>query len=176
MHLSPLTGIETVHSNKKWGFNLDASFTPYGDWNHLRGRWHESKFLMHLSPLTGIETICAFIVVLLVSDASFTPYGDWNDWSVAVEVRLFWMHLSPLTGIETVVLHTDIVVVLRCISHPLRGLKHCDSVVCAFCCNDASLAPYGDWNTFSPSSTADCVMNASSPLRGLKISLFLCAF
>ena len=53
MHLSPLTGIETLDEN-----NIVSS----------NG--------MHLSPLTGIETASSASTVSLFTDASFTPYGD----------------------------------------------------------------------------------------------------
>ena len=80
MHLSPLTGIETL----LFFLNLirrlfDASFTPYGDWN--RSFWSNGvDVVMHLSPLTGIETWWAMPSLRIAS----------------------LMHLSPLTGIETI--------------------------------------------------------------------------
>ena len=54
------------------------------------------------------------------------------------------MHLSPLTGIETIEAGTSTIAAIRCIFHPLRGLKQGRSVLVVFAAADASFTPYGD--------------------------------
>ncbi len=61
---------------------------------------------MHLAPLTGTETMIV---------TSIFDFG-------------LWMHLAPLTGTETSLLFRAVVLFLRCISRPSRGLKP------ALCC------------------------------------------
>ena len=195
MHLSPLTGIETTWSQSLismliWCIfhplrglkplaakanlarTIDASFTPYGDWNeevqevacdaiamHLSpltgietifpSQSSIGRAWMHLSPLTGIETVVSHVVARKPqNDASFTPYGDWNCRQTASNLGWMVMHLSPLTGIETSVEQMKFPFKYRCIFHPLRGLKlrsHDQNESRDF---DASFTPYGDWNHF----------------------------
>ena len=78
MHLSPLTGIETVTPKTNWASEVLMHLSPLtgietGFADSLRSliTW------MHLSPLTGIETVVSHVVARKPqNDASFTPYGD----------------------------------------------------------------------------------------------------
>ena len=213
MHLSPLTGIETISQLQMLISYKDASFTPYGDWNHLAillcfdcrwcifhplrglkrccccvcfiifedasftpyGDWNIYSdirfcqlFLMHLSPLTGIETAIAFVSLKLWFDASFTPYGDWNSWASSDFATSLAMHLSPLTGIETALKLIKWNLRVRCIFHPLRGLKLSILSRHMHVFHDASFTPYGDWNPPTVPVTPATAPMHLSPLTGIE--------
>ena len=169
MHLSPLTGIETNPYASEYLHNVDASFTPYGDWNE-----HPKK------PYKNTR-----------ADASFTPYGDWNCTmipTVAMASRCIFhplrglkllsrmltmqnvdrMHLSPLTGIETYALQCLCYSVLRCIFHPLRGLKRSLLSKTFSRYVDASFTPYGDWNSHGYVLQSLHTLMHLSPLTGIE--------
>ena len=79
------------------------------------------------------------------------------------------MHLAPLTGIETLCNICKFFWRARCISRPLRGLKLDFLRKHIHHHNDASRAPYGDWNVATwvyPLRISWCI---SRPLRGLKL-------
>ena len=118
--------------------------------------------LMHLAPLTGIETWISG------NNASFCNQ----------------MHLAPLTGIETWYPEFQEQLHLRCISRPLRGLKHRNrdpTLLSKWCISrplrglkpknsistsfniDASRAPYGDWNNTSWSPSVSYLMMHLTP-------------